>query len=113
MKGHTENGKFHPHKPYKGVRKSRDQKVKTKGVKIRKGRWDDSNFIVMKVKNERIGSKEFTDEAKQNLSEREYFETKNLGEAIRAVDEGRGNIIMDKNTENIMSSSLKKRDAFR
>ncbi len=37
MKGHMEDGKFHPHTPYKkGVRKSRDQSAKTQGVKVRK-----------------------------------------------------------------------------
>jgi len=41
MKGHMEDGKFHPHTDYKkGVRKSRDQKIKTEGVKIRKSRAD-------------------------------------------------------------------------
>jgi len=35
MKGHMEDGKFHPHTDYKkGVRKSRDQTAKTKGVKV-------------------------------------------------------------------------------
>jgi len=33
VKGHMQDGKFHPHTPYqKGVRMSRDQKVKTQGV---------------------------------------------------------------------------------
>ncbi len=41
MKGHMQDGKFHPHTEYKkGVRKSRDQQVKTEGVKIRKTRAD-------------------------------------------------------------------------
>jgi len=35
MKGHMQDGKFHPHTDYKkGVRKSRDQKAKTQGVHI-------------------------------------------------------------------------------
>jgi len=39
MKGHMQDGKFHPHTDYKkGVRKSRDQIAKTQGVKIRKAR---------------------------------------------------------------------------
>jgi len=39
MKGHMQDGKFHPHTEYKkGVRKSRDQQVKIEGVKIRKQR---------------------------------------------------------------------------
>lgn len=38
MKGHMENGKFHPHTEYKGIRKSRDQQVKQAGVVIRKAR---------------------------------------------------------------------------
>ena len=37
MKGHMQDGKFHPHTEYKkGTRKSRDQQVKSQGVKIRK-----------------------------------------------------------------------------
>jgi hypothetical protein len=36
MKGHMQDGKFHPHTDYKkGTRKSRDQKVKQQGVKIK------------------------------------------------------------------------------
>ncbi len=36
MKGHMENGKFHPHTEYKkGTRKSRDQKEKTQGIKFK------------------------------------------------------------------------------
>ena len=39
MKGHMQDGKFHPHTDYKkGTRKSRDSSVKTQGVKIRKQR---------------------------------------------------------------------------
>ncbi len=38
MKGHMEKDGFHPHTEYKGVRKSRDQKVKVEGVKVRKER---------------------------------------------------------------------------
>ncbi len=35
MKGHMENGKFHPHTEYKkGIRKSRDQTAKSTGVKV-------------------------------------------------------------------------------
>ena len=34
MKGHMEKDGFHPHTQYKGVRKSRDQQVKTEGIKI-------------------------------------------------------------------------------
>ncbi len=36
MKGHMQNGKFHPHTEYKGVRKARDQQVKTEGVRFKK-----------------------------------------------------------------------------
>ncbi len=56
MKGFTKDGKFHPITEYKGVRKSRDQTAKTKGVKIRKLRiehlqadseywWDHMEFL--------------------------------------------------------------------
>lgn len=38
MKGHKDSsGKFHPHTPYNGVRKSRDQSIKTQGVKLTSG----------------------------------------------------------------------------
>ena len=37
MKGHKDSdGKFHPHTPYKGVRKSRDQSKKTQGVRFKR-----------------------------------------------------------------------------
>ena len=47
MKGHMQDGKFHPHIEYKGVRKSRDQQVKTQGIKIRKERifQDDPDAV--------------------------------------------------------------------
>ncbi len=41
MKGFIRDGKFHPIKSYSKVRKSRDLKAKSKGVKIRKGREQD------------------------------------------------------------------------
>ena len=41
MKGFTRDGKFHPITDYKGVRKSRDQSSKTKGIVIRKNRNQD------------------------------------------------------------------------
>ena len=34
MKGHMENGKFHPHTEYKGVRKFRDQQVNEQGIRL-------------------------------------------------------------------------------
>ena len=64
MKGHMQDGKFHPHTDYKkGVRKSRDQKVKSEGVQVeRKARdlhtlfqhnWDNSSIRLRKelIKN--------------------------------------------------------------
>ncbi len=38
MKGHMQDGKFHPHTEYKGVRKSRDQSVKTEGIRLARQR---------------------------------------------------------------------------
>ena len=35
MKGHMQDGIFHPHTQYKGVRKSRDQRLKTQGVRLK------------------------------------------------------------------------------
>lgn len=45
MKGHMQDGKFHPHIEYKGVRKSRDQQVKTIGVRMARG---DNNAEILK-----------------------------------------------------------------
>ena len=47
MKGHMQDGKFHPHTDYKkGVRKSRDQKAKTQGVNIeRKARYKKTRRV--------------------------------------------------------------------
>jgi len=46
MKGHMQDGKFHPHTQYqKGTRKSRDQQVKTEGVKIRKQRSEEPELV--------------------------------------------------------------------
>ncbi len=37
MKGHMQDGKFHPHTDHKkGVRKSRDQQAKTQGIRLKK-----------------------------------------------------------------------------
>jgi len=36
LKGFTKDGKFHPITDYKGVRKSRDQKVKTDGIRLKR-----------------------------------------------------------------------------
>jgi len=51
VKGHMQDGKFHPHTDYKkGIRKSRDQSIKTEGVKIRfKKNVDGSQFKKIKV----------------------------------------------------------------
>ena len=36
MKGHMQDGKFHPHSEYKkGTRKSRDQQAKTQGIRLK------------------------------------------------------------------------------
>ncbi len=46
MKGHMQDGKFHPHTDYKkGTRKSRDQTAKTKGVRLARG---DNNTEILK-----------------------------------------------------------------
>lgn len=36
MKGYTKDGKFHPIKPYRKIRKSRDQKTTTQGVRLKR-----------------------------------------------------------------------------
>ncbi len=54
MKGHMQDGKFHPHTQYKkGVRKSRDQSAKSTGVKVeRKKHYTDIDPIERKVLEE-------------------------------------------------------------
>ena len=39
MKGFTKDGKFHPIKPYNKVRKSRDPKAKSEGVRLKRERY--------------------------------------------------------------------------
>ena len=47
MKGHMQDGKFHPHTEYKkGTRKSRDQQVKTQGVKVERKARDQEVCVV-------------------------------------------------------------------
>jgi len=41
MKGHMQDGKFHPHTQSKGVRKSRDQSAKSTGVKVERKARDE------------------------------------------------------------------------
>ncbi len=46
MKGHMQDGKFHPHTEYKkGTRMSRDQQAKTQGVRLRKQRTQQLEVI--------------------------------------------------------------------
>ena len=48
MKGFKDSsGKFHPITEYKGVRKSRDQTAKTKGIKIRKQREEEPKELLV------------------------------------------------------------------
>ena len=81
MKGHMQDGKFHPHTPYqKGLRMSRDQKAKTQGVKVKERKrkqvtvsqikgmseakrkeWEDAvDSEIVKVKKEMINGKPVT-----------------------------------------------------
>jgi hypothetical protein len=40
MKGHKDSdGTFHPHTPYKGIRKSRDQTSKTEGIRLKRDKY--------------------------------------------------------------------------
>ena len=56
MKGHMQDGKFHPHSEYKkGTRKSRDQKEKAEGVRLR--RTDAQRMEIKKA--ERLGEQAF------------------------------------------------------
>ena len=107
MKGFKDpQGKFRPTENKSGLRKSRDQKLKEQGIKIksgmRKGRWDnedkrqDKRYMVS-MSGVWIKEKDL----------RPPIETNSLGEAIRAVDEGRGNTILDLETGNIIKSELK------
>ena len=73
---------FHPHKTYKGVRKSRDQQAKTKGTKIRKDRNQD---LV-------------------------YAESNNMGQNIKVV--GHGNDWMLLIDRNVVGRATTKNEIF-
>jgi len=48
MKGHMQDGQFHPHTEYKkGTRKSRDQSAKTEGVRMKRYARSDSSLEKM------------------------------------------------------------------
>ena len=93
MKGHMQDGKFHPHTQYKkGVRMSRDQQEKTQGIKVnerkqrqvmasqlegmsqaKKAEWEDAvGSEVVKVKKEMINGKPVTSVRFENGEE--WFE---------------------------------------
>ncbi len=59
MKGFTKDGKFHPITDYKGVRKSRDQSTKTKGVKFRKARDSTRKLGHYKYFKVKLNDKDF------------------------------------------------------
>lgn len=62
MKGHKDpTGKFHPHTQYNGVRKSRDQKQKTQGVKLQSPRMQRDEYPYQPEKSEPILETELTD----------------------------------------------------
>lgn len=73
MKGHKDSsGKFHPHTPYNGVRKSQDQKLKTGGIRLQredtvKPTWEELLRIKRNTPNPKsdIGLKQFTDNPMQ------------------------------------------------
>lgn len=114
VKGFTKDHKFHPITQYKkGTRKSRDEKAKTKGIKIRKGRWDNdidpTRYLVVKVKRTDSGRR-LMSSVREELDKGRYFTTGNFGKAVRAVDFGDFNTIIDTETKDIVDSSMKKRD---
>ena len=86
MKGHMEDGKFHPHTDYKkGTRKSRDQTVKTQGVIIeRKAREPTDTSILNDLVN---------DFNRKGLTKIEYG---NIGGQARGLKkEGSGSFIAE------------------
>lgn len=76
-----------------------------KEVKIRKGRWDVKND------NERYWVQTTGVSIDVNDVERlRPIPAKTLGEAIRLIDEGKGNTIFDQDTGDVIKAGLKKRD---
>ncbi len=104
MKGHMEKDGFHPHTQSKGVRKSRDQKEKTQGVKIRK-RSDFTNDIAFRVEKDKTFGK------------REIF-TEGFSTAVKTLEEENADRIVNQRTGEVLSKEdietqrmeLKKRD---
>lgn len=73
MKGFKDSkGKFHPITEYKGVRKSRDQSVKSTGIKIeRKAR--DLNEIDMQIRNLEFEKQEIKESTKKKAEKEGWF----------------------------------------
>jgi len=99
MKGFIKDKKFHP------IRKKHSASKTRKAVGIK---FEDDNrgrFFVVKSKNiVGLSRKDVTKDA---------ISVQNLGEAIRVLDEKRGNLIIDVESGNVISKSLKKRQPFR
>jgi len=82
LKGHMEDGKFHPHTQYKGIRKLRDQQAKTEGVRLR--RTDAQRLEIKKA--EKLGEQAFQEGKSgvpaQDPNAMKLLEGKKVGDAL-------------------------------
>lgn len=80
VKGHMQDGKFHPHTEYKkGVRKSRDQSAKTEGVRMKRNGGKKVKSHLFRVYST------FSTEDNGDRQETAHIRAKNLDEAIKFV----------------------------
>jgi len=85
MKGHMEDGKFHPHTDYKkGVRKSRDQIAKTEGVRLK--RTDGSRIKKLEFKVWKFD--DAPDDLKEKILEKLRLSRMEFGDDFFAQDQG-------------------------
>ena len=79
MKGHMEKDGFHPHTQSKGVRKSRDQKDKTKGVRMKRTEGKKVKTHLFRVYST------FSTDSDGDRQETAHIRAKNLDEAVKFV----------------------------
>ncbi len=88
MKGHMQDGKFHPHTEYKkGTRKSRDQKVKTQGVRFQRTKtrgieMKNDEEIIMEASNINANSQYIIDRIERRRTKGIHFNIHDLTSTI-------------------------------
>lgn len=82
MKGHIQDGKFHPHKPYqKGVRKSRDQSVKQQGIRLKRKNTPRIPFSVLDKTEDQLYA--LRDQLSDQMEQETWLEVNSLIDKIQ------------------------------